>query len=75
MAEFTIIDLVAQAEMIEQRVQGWSAADVVAWLSKFGRVETVRGQPELYIFQSSAGPQGAFWFTPDGHLAIVPRDH
>jgi hypothetical protein len=78
MSEFTVVDLLGQAEAIERHVQGWPPDDIMAWLRQFGEVTAVpirHAQQTVYHFESRCGMPAAFWFTPDGRLTISPRYH
>jgi hypothetical protein len=78
MSEFTVVDLLGQAEAIERHVQGWPPDDIMAWLRQFGDVTAIpmrHVQQTVYFFESWCGLQAAFWFTPDGRLITSPLDH
>lgn len=75
MPEFIVVDLISQAEAVERYTTGLSPEAIIAWLGTQGRVTAVMQTPTAYLFESSTGMQTTFWFTPDGHLIITPRDH
>ena len=74
MTDFRLIDLVSQREAVRQRVKGWAADDVVAWLSARGQLSkrTVSDR-EIFSFESTAGRHATFFF--DGDEMVFVGDH
>jgi len=72
--DFRIIDLVSQRDAVREYTEGWSRADVVAWLADQGRLSwrTISGR-ETFFFESSAGLHATFFF--DGDEVVFVGDH
>jgi hypothetical protein len=69
--QFIMIDLRSQRAAFKDYVQDWTLSEILAWLTRYGRVETVSGAYHLmYVFSSASALYAGFWINDDGELVI-----
>ncbi len=74
MPDLTLIDLYSQRAAVKDHVRGWSVAEVLEWMRRFGTVtsfEISMFSVRIYNFRSPAGLACSFCFSANGELDII----
>ena len=69
---FTIINLVSQASAFSRFVEGWTEEQILAYLSRQGKLEWQSHMPgkKVYRFESCVGFPALFFFD-EGQLIFI----
>ncbi len=68
---FRVIDLGSQADAVARYIRSWSRDEVLAWLSRYGKIKRFPHDADLYSILALSGLQTAFVLREDGEFLIV----
>lgn len=70
-SDFVLVDLESQAHAVARYVKGWTRAEFLAWLSRFGELRTSAYLPDAYFFHSHFGLRASFLLPERGDLILA----
>ena len=71
---FWVIDLGSQADAVARYIKGCSRDEVLAWLSRYGKIKRFPHDSDVYSFLAPSGLQTGFVLREDGEFFII-LDH